>query len=165
MTTLGILVADDNEAMRRGLKDLLETQLGWQVVGEAANGREALEKAVQLAPGVVILDVSMPELDGISAAPLIRQAVPGAELLVLSQHDAPDVVTSALEAGARGYVLKAKASRDLVPAIEAMQKHESFLSAEVAAGRLSVQSSNGLGGETAPAGGPVAEVSAKSIEN
>jgi DNA-binding NarL/FixJ family response regulator len=139
VATLSILLADDNDDLRRGVRDLLEAQPGWRVVGEAVNGREALEKATQFAPEVVILDVSMPELDGISAAPLIRQALPQAELLMLSQHDSPDMITRALDAGARGYVLKSQASRDLVPAVQAVRTHVPFLSAELAVGRLAVE--------------------------
>lgn len=146
---VSIVIADDNNDIRRGVKNLLESEPGWQVVGEAANGREALEKAAQLAPEVVILDISMPELDGISAARLIGQAVPQAELLVLSQHDAPDVVARALAAGVRGYVLKSQASRDLVPAVEAVRRHAAFLSAEISVAHPNVESDreeNGLGG-------------------
>ena len=128
-----ILIADDNEEVRKGVKDLLESQAGWHVVGEAVNGRDALEKAVQLAPQVVVLDITMPEMDGISAAPLIRGVVPQAELLVLSQHDAPSIIARAFGAGVRGYGLKSQVSRDLVPAIEAAGRHASFLSSEISA--------------------------------
>jgi DNA-binding NarL/FixJ family response regulator len=155
ITMVSIVIADDNNDMRQGLKNLLEAELGWQVVGEAVNGREALERAAQLTPEVVILDISMPELDGISAARLIGEAVPQTELLVLSQHDAPDVVARALAAGVRGYVLKSQASRDLVPAVEAVRRHASFLSAEISVAHPSVgtdREKNGLGGH--PGAGP-----------
>ena len=128
---LRMLVVDDDEPMRRGLKELLEMHPGWEVVGEAANGREALEKADQLSPDVVTLDISMPVLDGISAASLIHQAHPETEMLVLSQHDVPGMVRRALNAGVRGYVLKSRASRDLVPAVEAVCHHAFFVSAEL----------------------------------
>jgi len=130
---MSILIADDDERVRQGLRSLLETQPGWHVVGEAVNGREALEKAVQLVPEVIILDISMPELDGIGAARLIHQAVPQAELLVFTQHDTPDMVASALDAGVRGYVLKSRVSSDLMPAVEAARQHASFLSPEISA--------------------------------
>jgi DNA-binding NarL/FixJ family response regulator len=146
-----ILVADDNERVRRGLKTLLEAQEGWQVVGEAVNGRDALEKATALTPELVILDISMPELDGISAAPLIHKAIPAAELLVLSQHDTPEVVARALDAGARGYVLKAHASRDLVPAVESLRQHIVFLSAEISDVRPGVRSGTATTGGSAAA--------------
>lgn len=134
---MSILIADDDARLRQGLRNLLEDHPGWHVVGEAVNGREALEKAVQLLPEIVILDISMPELDGIGAARLIHQALPQAELLVFTQHDTPDIVASALDAGVRGYVLKSQASRDLVPAVEAACQHASFLSPEISAVRPS----------------------------
>jgi DNA-binding NarL/FixJ family response regulator len=128
---LRMVVVDDDEPMRRGLKEMLELQPGWEVVGEAANGREALEMADRLNPDVVTLDISMPVLDGISTASLIHQAHPETEMLVLSQHDLPEMVRRALNAGVRGYVLKSRAGRDLVPAVEAVCHHTSFVSAEV----------------------------------
>lgn len=140
---LTILVVDDNEGIRRGVKDLLDARPGWQVVGEAANGCEALEKATRLVPEVVILDISMPELDGISAVPLIRQALPQVELLVLSQHELPGMVARALDAGVRGYVLKSQASRDLLPAVEAASKHMPFFSREIAPAGPRTESGSG----------------------
>lgn len=167
ITMPSILIADDNERIRRGLKELLETQPGWQVIGEAASGLEAVEKAAQLAPEVVILDISMPQLDGIGAAPLIRKAVPEVELLVLSQHDTPDVVKKALEAGVRGYVLKSTAPRDLVAAVEAVHRHQSFLSVEVSAAvRVAMPSPSAPGIETGPGGEAGSAVPSKNgIEN
>jgi DNA-binding NarL/FixJ family response regulator len=137
-----ILITDDDQRLRQGLRTLLEGHPGWRVVGEAANGREALEKAVQLAPEVVILDISMPELDGIGAARLIREALPQAEMLMFSQHDASDIVARAIDAGVRGYVLKSRASRDLIPAVEAVSRHGSFLSAEISAVRPGLEAKN-----------------------
>ena len=156
---MSILIADDDERLRHGLRDLLEAHPGWHVVGEAVNGREALQKAVQLAPEVVILDISMPELDGIGAARLIREALPEAELLVFSQHDAPDIVARALDVGVRGYVLKSQASRDLVPAIEAVYRHASFLSQEISA----VLPSSGPEARNEGSAGPCAGPSKSSI--
>jgi two-component system, NarL family, response regulator NreC len=141
---LRILVVDDNESMRQGLKELLGAHPGWQVVGEASDGQEAVERAVQLTPSVVILDISMPKLDGIGAAPLIRRAVPDAELVVLSQYDSLDVVARALDAGGRGYVLKSAASRDLLAAVEAVSQHKGFLSAEVAAAGPKMPNGGGM---------------------
>jgi DNA-binding NarL/FixJ family response regulator len=152
VATLSILLADDHDDLRRVVKDLLEAQPGWRVVAEAVNGRQALEKATQLAPEVVILDISMPELDGISAAPLIRQALPQAELLMLSHHDSSETVARAFDAGARGYVLKPQACRDLVPAVESVRKHVPFLSAELAVGRSAVEASAANKSETASGG-------------
>jgi DNA-binding NarL/FixJ family response regulator len=101
------------------------------VVGEAGGGREAVEKATQLRPDMVILDYSLPELDGLSAAALIRKAVPQAELMVLTQHHAPYTVRRALDAGVRGYVVKSDAGHDLLAAVEAVRHHKIFVSSSV----------------------------------
>lgn len=132
MTTLRILIAEDNKAVRRGLRALLEAQANWQVVGEAVDGREAVEKASELQPDVVIIDYSLPELDGISAAARIRQSAPLSELLVLTQHDAPFTARRALAAGVRGYVVKSEAAQDLLAAVEAVRQHQVYLSASIA---------------------------------
>ena len=127
-----ILIAEDNGAVRAGLRTLLEGQPDWQVIAEAVNGREAVEMAELHHPDVVILDLNMPELDGISAAKRIRQAAPKSELLVLTQHDAPYTVRRALDAGILGYVLKSDASHDLLAAVEAVHQHKIFLSSSIA---------------------------------
>jgi len=132
MATLRILIAEDNRAVREGLREFLEAQPEWQVVGEAVNGMEAVEKARELQPEVVILDYSMPQLDGISAAARIRQASPQTELLVLTQHDAPYTARRALDAGVRGYVVKSDADRDLLAAVEAVSRHKVFVSSSIA---------------------------------
>ena len=131
MTSLRILIVEDNEAVRQGLRTLLESREEWRVVGEAGGGREAVEKASKLRPDMVILDYSLPELDGLSAAVLIRKAVPQAELMVLTQHDAPYTVRRALDAGVRGYVVKSDAGHDLMAAVEAVCQHKVFISSSV----------------------------------
>lgn len=156
MPTLRMLVVDDDGPIRRGVKELLEMHPGWEVVGEAANGREAVEKAAQLDPDVVVLDISMPELDGISAAPLIHSARPRAELIVLSQHDAPAMVSRALDAGIRGYVLKSRAGKELIPAVEAACSHASFVSAELKGDRPRARLDSGAPGESGGHSGTVA---------
>ena len=158
MTTLRMLVVDDDGPMRRGVTELLEMHPGWHVVGEAANGREAVEKAAQLDPDVVTLDVSMPVLDGISAAPLIHEVRPRAELIVLSQHDVPAMVNKALDAGVRGYVLKSRASRDLVPAVEAACHRDSFVSAEIKVDRPQARSGSEHPANAAKSSGTAARV-------
>lgn len=128
-----ILVVDDHEIVRRGLRGLLETQPRWQIIGEAANGRDAVEKAAALCPDMVILDISLPG-DGLEAARRILQALPQTEVLILSYHDSPFMVRRALDAGARGYVLKSDAGHDLLAAVEAVSQHKPFLSPAVAQG-------------------------------
>ena len=114
---LRILLADDHDIVRRGLRELLEEQPGWEVCGEAATGREALEHAIRLRPQVVVLDLMMPELNGLEAARQIRKAVPTTEILVFTMHDSEDLVHEILSAGARGYVLKAGPPEELFQAV------------------------------------------------
>ena len=126
--TIRILLADDHEIVRHGLRTLLESRQGWSVVGEASNGTQAVEKALELVPDVVVIDVGMPELNGLDAIRRIRDAVPQAEVIVLSVHDAEHVVRSALASGARAYLAKSDAGRDLIAAVEAALRHKPFLS-------------------------------------
>jgi len=147
---LRILVADDHEGVRQAVRQLLEAQEGWQVVGEAASSSDALAKAVELGPDAVVLDISMPELDGISAARLIHHALPRTELVILSQHDAQEMVQKALEAGVRGYVLKADAPKELVPALEAVYQHQQYLSAGVSSVAAGLPASAASGVESRP---------------
>jgi len=128
MKPVRILVADDHEVVRQGLRRLLEVAPGWEVCGEAETGREAVEKASQLKPDVVVLDYSMPGLNGAEAARQIIQRVPRAEVLILTMHSSEDLIRGALEAGARGYVLKSDAGRDLISAVHALIEHKAFLS-------------------------------------
>jgi len=128
MKTVRILVADDHEVVRQGLRRLLEAQPGWEICGEAVTGRDAVEKAKQLKPDVVVLDYSMPGLNGAEATRQIIERVPRTEVLILTMHGAEQLIREALEAGARGYVLKSDASRDLISAVHALIEHKPFLS-------------------------------------
>ncbi len=123
MTTVRVLVADDHALLRQGIRSLLEARLGWQVVGEAVNGREAVEKAAQLKPDVVLLDITMPELNGIEATRQILKAVPETEVLILTMHESEKTMREVLQAGARGFVLKSEAPSDLLSSIQALHKH------------------------------------------
>src|ERR1700726_1704835 len=114
---LRILVADDHELMRRGIIGLLQSQHGWKVVAEAANGLEAVEKARKLEPDVAIVDIEMRELDGLEAIRQIRKAVPSTKILTLTMHDSGRIVRRALEAGARGFVRKSDLPRELIKAV------------------------------------------------
>jgi DNA-binding NarL/FixJ family response regulator len=122
-----ILVVDDHPVVRQGLKTLLEGQSGWEVVGEASDGLEALDKADSLQPDVVVLDVTMPKMHGLEACRLLRQKTPGPEILFVTQHDSPHMMREALDAGARGYVVKSNAARDLLEAVEAVSQHRVFV--------------------------------------
>jgi DNA-binding NarL/FixJ family response regulator len=130
---LRILLADDHEIVRRGLKELLEEQAGWTVCAEAANGREAVELAVQSRPHVAILDFSMPELNGLEATRRIRQAVPSIEVLIFTMHESEELIREVLSTGARGYLLKSDATRQLIPAVESVSRHMPYFSGRVSA--------------------------------
>jgi DNA-binding NarL/FixJ family response regulator len=131
MKSVRILVADDHEVVRRGVCSLLESQPGWEVVGEAITGRDAVKQAEKLRPDVVVLDISMPELNGLEATRQILKAVPQSEVLILTIHDSEHVARQVLSAGARGYVLKSDAGRSLVNAVETLRQHKPFFTTAV----------------------------------
>ena len=126
MNELRVLIADDHHLIRRGVRDLLTTRDGWQVVGEACNGTDAVQKAVSLRPDVAILDFSMPELNGPGAAAQIAKQAPETGVVVLTMHDSEQVMREVLQAGARGLVLKSDADRDLIEAVDAVAKKRHF---------------------------------------
>ncbi len=121
-----ILVVDDHPVVRQGLRTLLEGQSGWEVVGEASDGLEALDKADSLQPDVVVLDITMPRMHGLEVCRVLRQRTPGPEILFVTQHDSPQMMREALDAGARGYVVKSNAARDLLAAVEAVSQRRVF---------------------------------------
>jgi len=127
-----ILIADDHEVVRKGLVALLQQQPDWQVCGEAADGREAVDKAQQLKPDVVILDIGMPSLNGLEATRQILKTNPNARILILTLHDSDQVVRDVLNAGARGFLLKSDAARDLVAAVEALRRDKTYFTSKVA---------------------------------
>jgi DNA-binding NarL/FixJ family response regulator len=127
-----ILVADDHEVVRRGLCALLRAQPDWEVCGEASNGREAVEQAVKLRPEVVILDIGMPNLNGLEATRQILKENPRIKVLILTLHDSDQVVQQVLNAGARGFLLKSDAARDLVAAVEALRRDKIYFTPKVA---------------------------------
>lgn len=131
MKPLRILIADDHEIVRRGLRALLEAQPNWEVAGEAITGRQAVDEAKRLLPDLVIMDITMPEMNGLEATRQIRRAVPKTEILILSVHDSEQLVREVLEAGARGYVLKSDAGRELIAAVETLCKHKPFFTAKI----------------------------------
>ena len=121
MITVRILIADDHEIVRHGLRVLLERQPGWVVVDEAIHGREAVEKVEQYKPDVVVMDISMPELNGLDATRQILRIAPETEVVILTEHESEQVVKDALEAGARGYVLKSDPGLVVVTAVDALR--------------------------------------------
>ena len=126
-----ILLADDHAIVRRGLRALVESQSGWEVCAEAVNGREAVDKTTQFKPDVAILDIGMPELNGLEATRQIVKTSPQTEVLILTMHQSEEVVREVLKAGARGYVLKSDADQDLVAAVEMLLEHKPFLTPNV----------------------------------
>ena len=130
MTPVRILIADDHDFVREGVRAVLEAEPGWIVCGEARSGREAVARAAELRPDVVVLDLSMPELNGLEATRQIRSVLP-AKILILSVHDSDQVVTEVLDAGADGYVLKTDAGRKLVEAIRALLQDQQFFAERV----------------------------------
>ena len=127
MTPVRVLIADDNALLRQGIRSLFEARLEWQVVGEAANGREAVEKAMQLRPDIALMDISMPELNGIEATRQIVKSVPETEVLILTMDESEKTMREALEAGARGYILKSDPPSDLFAAIDDICKRKHFV--------------------------------------
>jgi DNA-binding NarL/FixJ family response regulator len=150
---LRILLADDHDIVRRGLKDLLEQHGGWQVCAEASNGREAFELALQHRPHVAVVDLSMPELNGLEATRRIRQSLPDTEVLIFTMHESEELIREVLGAGARGYLLKSDAVRQLIPAVESLSQKKPYF-----AGRVSEVLLDGfLKREQATLEGPTAE--------
>ena len=131
MSGLRILIADDHEVARQGIRALLESHPGWEVCAEAKDGREAVELATNSKPDIVLLDIGMPNLNGLDAARQILATSPAIAILILTMHDAEQVVREVLAAGARGFVLKSDAARDLVAAVDALQHRRSFFTTKV----------------------------------
>jgi DNA-binding NarL/FixJ family response regulator len=127
-----ILVADDHDIVRRGLKDLLTAHPGWEVVGEAKTGREAVALAEQLQPEIVVMDISMPDLNGLEASHRIHKAFPKIGILILTLHFSDQLLTNIIEAGARAYIMKSDAVRDLISAVEALTTKRTFFTAAAA---------------------------------
>ena len=132
MTPARILIADDHELLRRGLVAELSQVPGWVVVAEVANGRAAVASAAELKPDLVVLDLTMPELNGLEAARRILSADPETRILILTAHESEQLVREVLSVGARGYVLKSDAGRILVVALQALLEGGSFFTSSVA---------------------------------
>jgi PAS domain S-box-containing protein len=126
-----ILIVDDHAAVRAGLRNLISSHTGWSICGEAADGEQAVSLALELKPSAIVMDISMPGIDGLEATRRVRERLPAVEVLIVSQHDSEQVVSEAQKAGARGFVVKSHLSADLLPALEAALLHRSRISSPV----------------------------------
>jgi two-component system, NarL family, response regulator NreC len=131
MYPLRILIADDHEVVREGMRTLIEHEPGWQVCGTATNGQEAVETAKKLKPEVVVLDMTMPELDGLEALRQIKRVLPNTEVLVFSAYHSEKVIEQLFDAGAKSYIQKSDAGRHLVSAIRSLAEHKPFFTPEI----------------------------------
>ena len=129
--SLRILVVDDHAVVRRGVRSLLESHEGWEVCGEATTGRDAVAQSLRLRPDVVVMDLSLPELNGLDATRQILKDSPRTEILVLTMHHSEELARDVLQAGARGYVLKSDADESLIAAVESLRQHKPFLASRV----------------------------------
>jgi DNA-binding NarL/FixJ family response regulator len=129
--TVSILVADDHEFVRKGIRSVLESRPGWQVVAEASDGRDAVRKTQEIKPHVAIVDISMPLLNGLEATRQIAKSTPQTKVLILTMHEADPMIQQILEAGARGYLLKSDASLELVSAVDALLRNKTFFTPKV----------------------------------
>jgi DNA-binding NarL/FixJ family response regulator len=132
LTSLRILVVDDHAVVRRGVRSLLESRAGWEVCGEATTGRDAVEQCKRLQPDIVVIDLSLPELNGLEATRQILKGSPETEVLVFTMHHSEELIRDTLQAGARGYVLKSDASESLIAAVDSLGQHKPFLTTAIA---------------------------------
>lgn len=132
MRALRILVVDDHDVVRRGVRALLESHEGWRVVGEAADGSRALALSRRLRPDVAVVDLTMVGMDGLEATRRIHETSPGTEIVVLTVHESAEALSQVTAAGARAYVAKSDAGRSLVKAVELASQHKAFVTPRVA---------------------------------
>src|ERR1700735_3510982 len=131
MAMMKVLIADDHEIVRKGLRAILEGQRECEVVGEAGDGRNAVTMAKELVPDVVVMDLSMPSLNGLEATRQILKMRPQTKVLILTMHESDPLIREVIAAGARGFILKTDAGRDLITAIEALQRNKTFFTSRV----------------------------------
>lgn len=132
MSRIRLLVADDHDLVRKGLRTLVDGQTGWELIAEVADGREAVAKCAELQPDVAIIDISMPLLNGLDATRQIVKQSPKTRVLILTVEDSDELIRAVLDAGARGYLLKTDAIRDLVTAVDSLSNNKTFFTARVA---------------------------------
>lgn len=128
---LRVLIADDHELIRRGVRDVVESHPGWEVCGEASDGQEALELALKEQPDVMVLDVSLPTMNGLGVTRRLHQDMPNIAVLLYTMHDEDDTISGGLAAGARGYLLKTDSAKNLEAAITALGARRPYFSATV----------------------------------
>ena len=143
MKNLRILIADDHALVRQGLRSVLEAQTGWSVCGEAQDGREAVKLGLKLRPDIFLLDVTMPELNGLDATRQICRSLPGTPILILTMHDSDELCAEAVQAGASGCVLKSDSPRQLLGAVEAVAAGGKYFTRPTGSPALSGQRSGG----------------------
>jgi DNA-binding NarL/FixJ family response regulator len=129
--TIRILIADDHDVVRQGLRTILESHPGWKVVAEAGDGKDAIKMALQTKPDVAVLDYSMPLINGVEATRQIRERLPKTEILIFSNYAEEVLITELLRAGARAYVLKTDLQYNLTSAVEALGSHRPFFTSKV----------------------------------
>jgi len=152
MKAVRILIGDDHEIVRRGLRALLSSRSKWEVVAEAATGREAVESARRLKPDIVILDITMPDSNGLDAARIMSRELPKTEILILTMHESLQLAREVINVGARGCVLKSDAESELLTAVETLSQHRTYISKRLA--EMVVEGffdkTTGLGGDQTP---------------
>jgi DNA-binding NarL/FixJ family response regulator len=160
MTTIKVLIADDHDLMRRGIKAIIETKKGWEVCGEVRTGAQAVAKAKELKPDIAILDITMPELNGLEAAKRIQKVSEKTEILMLSVHYSDQLIREVIEAGIRGYIVKSDSDRDLSIALDNLANHKPFFAPRVTEVILNSSS----GGISPRAEGPRSRVTSRERE-
>ena len=131
MKNLGILLADDHEIVRQGVRMLIEKEPGWEVCGEAVDGRKAVALAMEFTPDIVILDMGMPELNGLEAARQIKRALPKTEVLIFTGEESEQLIHEIFAVGARSYILKSDLNEHLVAAIHALSQHKHYFTSRI----------------------------------
>src|SRR4030088_1503710 len=145
---LRILIADDHDLLRRGVKTLLQSHPNWEICAEAKTGREAVAKAEELKPDILVLDISMPDLNGVEAARRVRKVSPNTEILILSMHYSDQLIREIVDAGVRGYIVKSDSDRDLIIAVETLANHKPFFTPRATEVILSNFSERGIRSDT-----------------
>ncbi|HKP04764.1 MAG TPA: response regulator transcription factor [Chthoniobacterales bacterium] len=130
-SSLRILIADDHDVMRQGTQAVIQRQPGWEVCGLATNGREAVARAIELKPDIVILDMTMPHLNGLDAAIQIKRQVPETEIVMFTAHESDDLIRQAFDAGIKSFVAKTEAHHFLVEAVQSLARHKPYFTARV----------------------------------